>query len=317
MGARKAIRRKTGLNREAAQRLKPRLEALLQGMPAADRIGFDPVEFPRRYSQRADIEVVALLAASLAYGRADLFKPKVHALLEQMGSSPSDFLMRLSVKQAAQLLDGFVYRFNVGTDLAVLLWGMGWALRERGSLEQLFVDQLEATRGDWRLSLGGFTAALRGAAPLPALRAAMGPERGLDHLLPRKLGAGASKRLNLFLRWMVRGPDEVDFGLWTRVSPSALLIPLDTHIGRIAKHLRLTRRSDLSWKTAEEITCSLRALDPEDPVRFDFALCHYGMSGLCPAQPRWEQCERCALLESCRVGPGLVARGTHSKNINR
>jgi endonuclease III len=107
---------------------------------------------------------------------------------------------------------------------------------------------------------------------------------------------------------MVRGPDRVDFGIWKRVSTSQLIIPLDTHIARIARYLGLTRRKDSSWTTAEEITMSLRRVDPVDPVRFDFALCHHGMSGACPLNARLENCSACALLGACSRGNRVAAR---------
>jgi uncharacterized protein (TIGR02757 family) len=292
------------LSTKEVERLRPCLESFLASTDARARIAFDPVEFPHRYAEARDIEVSALLAAALAYGRADLFKPKVDGLLKRMGPSPARFVRDLDVAGARELLEGFVYRFNVGTDVAVLLLGMGRALREHGSLESLFVRGLEA-RGTWHGALDAFTTELRDV-PMEPLRAALGPERGLHHLLPSPMGTGAAKRLNLFLRWMVRGPDGVDFGIWRRVSPGSLLIPLDTHIGRISQHLGLTRRKDLSWRTAEEVTESLRALDAEDPVRYDFALCHYGMSGVCPTKPVPENCARCALLPACSVGRRTV-----------
>ena len=294
------------LSLREAERLRPCLEAFMASTDSRARIAFDPLEFPHRYQDPRDVEVSALLAAALAYGRADLFRPKVDALLRRMGASPAAFVRALDVVGARALLEGFVYRFNVGTDVAVLLLGMGRALRELGSLEALFLQGWEA-RGSWHGALETFIAALRDV-PMAPLRAALGPERGLHHLLPSPLGPGAAKRLNLFLRWMVRGPDGVDLGIWKRVRPSALLIPLDTHIGRISKHLGLTRRNDLSWRTAEEITASLRALDAEDPVRFDFALCHYGMSGVCPAAPIPDNCSRCLLLPSCSTGRKTVKK---------
>ncbi|AGC44510.1 hypothetical protein MYSTI_03196 [Myxococcus stipitatus DSM 14675] len=297
-----------GPSPQAVASLRARLDAFLAATDARARIGFDPVEFPHRYQDPRDIEVSALLAAALAYGRADLFRPKVDSLLSRMGASPAAFVRELDVQGAKALLEGFVYRFNVGTDVAVLLLGMGRALREHGALETLFLQGLTA-EGGMHAALSAFTTALR-RVPMAPLRAAMGPERGLHHLLPSPLGPGAAKRLNLFLRWMVRGPDAVDFGIWKQVSPSALVIPLDTHIGRISGHLGFTRRTDLTWRTAEEVTASLRALDAGDPVRYDFALCHYGMSGACPSTPVAENCERCALLPACRVGPGVVAAAT-------
>ncbi len=309
-------RKRKGLNLLKVDRLGAALVAFERAAPQVERIAHDPVEFPHRYDDPRDIELVGLLSAALAYGRVDLFKPKVAALLRGMGPSPSAFAQRLTVPGARALLDGFVYRFNVGTDIAVLLMGAGRVQRELGSLEALFVRELGAA-GALKGALEGFIRSIREAAPLEVLRRALGRERGLHHLLPHPLGPGAAKRLNLYLRWMVRGPDEVDFGIWTRVSPGQLLIPLDTHIGRIAGHLGLTRRKDLSWKTAEEITERLRRVDPADPVRFDFALCHHGMSGACPLKPDVRHCAPCALAGVCRVGARLLRRAAIARDHSK
>ena len=287
--------------------MRPCLDAFFAQTPWRERIEADPVEFPHRYSDPRDIEVAALLSACLAYGRADLFKPKLESLFAQMGPSPADFVRALEVQGAATLLRGFVYRFNVAADLAVLLLGMGRVLREKGSLEQLFVESLVQADDMLHGALDLFLRELR-AVPMAEIHHALGMERGLHHLLPSPLGPGAAKRLNLFLRWMVRGPDAVDFGIWTRVPKRVLMVPVDTHIARMAKNLGLTTRSDLGWKTALEITDSLRRLDPEDPVKYDFPLCHYGMSGACPATPVPENCAKCLLLPACEVGPKVVRK---------
>lgn len=285
-----------------AARLKPMLDAFADDRPWGHRVAADPIELVHRYAAPRDVEVAGLLAAALAYGRADLFKPKVDGLLRQMGASPAAFVAELTVPRAAKVLAGFVYRFNLGADLGVLLMGMGGVLRDRGSLEALLVEGL----GDGlHAALAGFTAGIRAAAPLAALKKKVGPVRGLHHLLPHPLGKGAAKRLNLYLRWMVRGPDAVDFGVWKQVPASRLIIPLDTHVHRIAKLLGFTARNDLSWRTAEEVTAALRLLDANDPVRYDFALCHYGMSGACPARPVRANCEVCTLRGACRVGRRL------------
>ena len=283
------------------------LESFRAGYPQAQRMAFDPVEIPHRYADPRDVEVSALICASLAYGRVDLFKPKLEELHRHMGASPAAFVRGLTVRDAAAWLRPFVYRFNVGTDIAALLMGIGAALRGHGSLEALFVERLEAAGGSVEKALGGFTRAIRGGAPMAELRKAMGKERGLHHLLPA-VGGGAAKRLNLYLRWMVRGPDAVDFGIWKRVSPAALVIPLDTHIHRMARHLGFTRRKTAGWKTAEEITAALRRLDPADPVKFDFALCHFGMSGACPLRPSRATCAACPLLPACGTGKRMKGR---------
>ncbi len=264
------------------------------------RIAADPLEFPRRYAGKPrDVEVAGLLATALAYGRASFFKPKIHALLEQMGASPADYVASLTVPRAKKMLSGFVYRFNVPSDLAVLLMGMGKTLKRHGSLENAFISTREAE--SLQRSLGHFTRTIREGAPLLEIEKALGPNRGLSHLLP-SAAAGAAKRLNLYLRWMVRGPDAMDLGVWKQLSPSDLVIPVDTHVGRIAQWLGLTTHKTISWAMAEDITASLRRLDPSDPVRYDFALCHYGMSGACPGVPRTVNCQACALRVECRIG---------------
>lgn len=257
----------------------------------------DPVEFPHRYRDPRDIECVALLSASLAYGRADLFKPKIASILDGLGPSPAKSMASLTVKGAARLLDGFVYRFNLPADLGVLLLGMGALLNEHGSLENTF---LAGRTDSWQQTLARFADSVRRSAPEREIKKAMGPTRGLSHLLP-SAEAGAAKRLNLYLRWMVRR-DEIDFGVWKRLSPAELMIPLDTHVMRLSKWLGLTTRSTLGWATAEEVTASLRLLDANDPVRYDFAICHYGMSGACPVKPVKANCAKCPLRSQCAIG---------------
>jgi uncharacterized protein (TIGR02757 family) len=293
-----------------AARLAPRLNRFAAQAPSPLRVGFDPVQFPRRYRRPEDVEVAGLLAASLAYGRVAGFVPKLEQLLGVMGPHPGAFLRAMDVSSARRLLSGFVYRFNVGTDLAVLLLGAGKLLRAQGSFEPTLSVPLARGLG-LHAALSLFVRALRDVELAPVV-AALGPARGLQHLLPVPLGKGAAKRLNMFLRWMVRGPDEVDLGLWRTISASALVIPLDTHIARIARRLGLTRRRELSWKTALEVTASLRRVDAADPVRFDFALCHHGMSGVCAPRARAAACAGCQLCPVCQVGTRLTRNSTRS-----
>ncbi|GMU62969.1 MAG: TIGR02757 family protein [Myxococcaceae bacterium] len=294
---------RAALSPARATALKPLLDAFVESRPWAERVRADPVEFPHRYDDPRDVEVVALISASLAYGRAELFKPKLAWLFDRLGAHPAKAVQALDVRGAKKLLEGFVYRFNLPADLGVLLMGIGRTLEARGSLESHFVASLAAA-GTWQGALAGFAGGIRAAAPQRQLVRALGPTRGLAHLLP-SAEAGAAKRLNLYLRWMVRGPDAIDFGIWKRIAPSQLLMPLDTHVMRIGRWLGLTRHSTISWRTAEELTASLRLLDPVDPVRYDFAICHYGMSGACPARPVKLNCRRCPLRGACQIGRRL------------
>ncbi len=282
--------------------LRPLLDALDASLDRRERVAADPVELPRAYRDPADQEVAALFAASLAYGRADVFKPVLRRVLAVMGPSPSRFVRKFAVAPDARAFAGALYRFNRPADFAALAAAAGEVGLRHGSLGALFgaLHRRESGRPDaLRRALAGFASELREARAAASLLRHRG-RRGLRHLLPDAAGGGASKRWNLFLRWMVRGPDDVDLGAWRMEVPrSALVVPLDTHVHRVARCLGLTRRKDASWRTAEEITAALRVLDPDDPVRFDFAICHLGMSGACPARRDPVRCAACPLHPAC------------------
>ncbi|HWV39725.1 MAG TPA: TIGR02757 family protein [Vulgatibacter sp.] len=294
------------LSAARARRLKAVLDPFLDSFDRTARIGFDPVEAPRRYADPADQEVAGLLASGLAYGRADLFRPKLFGVLGVMGDSPAAFVRGFEPARDGRLLEPFAYRFHLPSDLGALVAGMGAAIRRHGSLGAALAFQLERHDRALRPALSAFSRALREegraiAAPY------LGAPRALDHLLPDPAKGGACKRLLLYLRWMVR-EDEVDLGTWKGlIAPSLLVNPVDTHVMRIARLLGLTRRRDLSWRTAEEITAALRLLDPDDPVRYDFALCHLGMSGACPTRRRKDLCLACPLRSECVAGRRVTA----------
>jgi uncharacterized protein (TIGR02757 family) len=302
--------RPAGARRGAAQGRAARLRGLLDGLAArtdaAVRIGFDPVELPRRYADPGDAEVAGLIASCLAYGRADLFKPVVERILAAMGPSPAGFAERFALAPDPRAFDFVLYRFNRPADVRALVAAIGHVRTLHGSLGGRFTALFReegGVPGALRGALERFARELREAPPVGPLLRGRGP-RGLLHLLPDAGGSGACKRLNLYLRWMVRGPDGVDLGLWRGVPTAALVIPLDTHLHRIGGLLGLTSRRDASWRTAEEVTAGLREIDPADPVRFDFALCHLGMSGECPARPSPGRCELCGLVSACRLASG-------------
>ncbi len=292
----------SGLSRARAAALRPLLDRLDASLDRAARIAADPVELPRGYAAPEDQEIAALVAAALAYGRADVFKPVVARVLAAMAPSPAAFVRAFARSPEPGAFAGAVYRFNRPADLAALAAAAGDAAARHGTLGARFGALFREEGGGpgaLRPALARFSAELRSAPAVPGLLRRRG-RRGFLHLLPDAAGPGASKRWNLYLRWMVRGPDAVDLGAWRGlVPPSALVVPLDTHVHRVARCLGLTRRRDASWRTAAEITAALRRIDPRDPVRFDFALCHLGMSGGCPARSDPARCAACPLAPAC------------------
>ncbi|MEM1418833.1 MAG: TIGR02757 family protein [Myxococcota bacterium] len=269
-----------------ARALKTRLDALLATRDPADARAADPVQYVHRFADAADQEVVGFIAASLAFGNVVAVRASVERVLAALGPRPAEAIDAGEPALAAAL-DGFVHRVYRGPHLARALAGLAAVRRGEGSLGAHVARQTE--RHGFREGLARVADALRGA----------GAERGLRHLVPDPRAGSACKRLLLYCRWMVRPADGVDLGLWP-LSPAALVVPVDTHIHRIARNLGLTERNDASWRTAEEITAALRRLDPEDPVKYDFALCHLGVSRACPSRRDPAKCRPCVLRPVCR-----------------
>ncbi|HMK43152.1 MAG TPA: TIGR02757 family protein [Dissulfurispiraceae bacterium] len=267
-----AVSRPKAAKHAALQKL---LDSLYASCNFSSRLSSDPIEFPHRYKRSSDIEVVALIAAVLAYGKVDLFKSVTERILSPMGESPADFLQGFSRKRDAKRFAGLRYRFNTNDDIIALLDAVHQLLRRYGSLKAAFFDKFHPDDVSVEKALVGF---VRDVISIPGEPAIAPP--GFLQLFPSPVKGSACKRLNLFLRWMVRDKD-IDFGLWTEIPKSSLVVPLDLHIGRIARCFGLTSRKSDDWKTAVEITDSLSAFCPEDPLRYDFALCHMGISGGC------------------------------------
>lgn len=272
--------------------LKPALDRHYRSFDFGSRVMEDPIRFPKRYDDPADIEVAGFLAASFAYGRVDLFSPFLERLFTILGPHPAAFLGDMRIAKVRRLTSGMRYRFNSGNDILALLYIMRTALREHGSLECLFVKNHFPYEHDTGRALEGAMNAMR-AVDVSPVYGRKGHPAGLLQFFPRPSSGSACKRLNLFLRWMVRDRD-IDLGIWKKITPDRLVIPLDTHIMRIAACIGLTRRRSAGWKAAAEITESLRRLDPADPLKYDFALCHFGMSGRC-AEHRKTSCRGCEL----------------------
>lgn len=224
----------------------------------------DPLEFLYNYNKPEDIEVAGLIAASLAYGQVNQILKSVGRVLEAIGKSPSNFLKNTDSKRFFAIFGDFKHRFTTGEEIAVFLKNIGIVLRKYGSLNECF--------------LHGY---IKEQEILPALLSFLreirfGDCSSYNSLAPMPNGKCAYKRINLYLRWMVR-KDNIDLGVWSGISTAKLIIPLDIHMHRVAKNLGLTCRKQADIKTALEITESLKKLDPLDPVKYDFALTRPGI----------------------------------------
>lgn len=281
----------------------PRLRARFDDLVATfgpEDLSPDPLEVVRRYAARDDVEVVGFLGAALAFGSARGAVRSLGDLLARLGGPPAAAVRAWDFEDGARRLAGWRHRWLGPRDASAALTVLSRVLRSHGSVEAFFAAGdasagADARRADVRGALASFVErALALAPPGAPPRLAYwfsGPGRAPG-------AGGSSKRLCLFLRWMCR-KDQLDPGPWTSVDPSRLVVPLDTHVARIARYTGLLRRATSDWKAAEEVTAALRRFDAADPVRYDYALCRLGILGTCPRRRQARRCGECPLFEVC------------------
>jgi uncharacterized protein (TIGR02757 family) len=239
----------------------------------------DPIQIVRRHERLDDREIVAFLAAGLAFGRVASVMASIESVCAAIGTAPAAFVRGFDPARDAADLRAIGHRWTRGEDLVGLVWTLNRLIDTHGSLERTFALALDPGARDVESALEAFSQQARAIDLQPAY--GRRPRRpGAHYFFSRPSTGSACKRLNLFLRWMVRR-DAIDPGGWSSVPARQLVVPLDTHTIRVGKCLRLTRRASPGWKMASEITAALRAFDPDDPVRYDFALCHLSMMGAC------------------------------------
>ena len=280
------------MSKNTAQ-IKVVLEKLYERYNRRELISPDPLQFLYRYSDPADIEITAFLASALAYGRVQQIEKSLNNLLGRMGDSPSEFVINFD-KDKRQTLKDFKHRFTTGDDISDLLTLLKTAINRCGSIERYFA--LGYNPGDRNIipALSRFCNSL---LDIYAAGGSRQPTRGLKYLLVSPAGGSACKRLNLFLRWMVRD-DDVDTGLWKSIEKAKLIVPVDVHMGRLCKILGLYDRKTVSLSAAAEITESFAEIEPADPVKYDFALSRIGILENCTGRRR-KGCEFCELFGFC------------------
>jgi uncharacterized protein (TIGR02757 family) len=249
-------------------KLKAYLDNLVERFNSSDFIENDPISIPHKFCKRQDIEIAGFWTAILSWGQRITIINKANELFKLMDESPSDFIKNHSEKERVPFLK-FKHRTFQPTDTLYFLEFLQWFYRQYDSLEEAFIQNHDLNNPDISEALTGFHHLF---FSLPFV-----PERTRKHV-PVPATNSACKKLNLFLRWMVRKDSHgVDFGLWNRIKPAQLLIPLDVHVERIARQLGLLTTKQAGWKAVLELTGNLRKLDPLDPVKYDFALFGLGV----------------------------------------
>jgi uncharacterized protein (TIGR02757 family) len=276
--------------------LGARLDALVATFDLST-ITPDPLELVLRYRDPLDQEVAGLIAAAFAYGRADIIVANIGRVLDRMQPSPFAYLANFDAGRAASDFAGFSHRFHKTPELVSLFGRIANAIATYGSLGELFHRCYRDDDEDIGPSLTRFVEEILGARDAgPGTRDL---DKALHYLLTSPADGSACKRMNLFLRWMVRRTPP-DLGIWDFVDPSKLVVPLDTHVHRITTFLGLNNRKTGDWKAAREITDRLAKFDRSDPIRYDFAICRLGILDLCSRKRRKENCDVCLLRDVCR-----------------
>lgn len=255
------------------QQLKNKLEYHYKAFDKS-KISPDPLEFPHRFKYWKDIEAASLIASTLAYGNIKQIMNSLEKIFTIIGRSPYEFAIDFNFNKKTKLFKNIHHRFYSDKDLAALFHSLHLVYTNYNSLKYLFLLYYFEKEESLKNSLTLFSGHLYELA----LKSGV-DSTGLKFMFPDLHKGSACKRLNLFMRWMVR-KDELDFGIWSEIPASKLVIPVDTHVARICKMLKLTKAKNVSWNMAEEITNNLKIFDPEDPVKYDFAICHIGMRKL-------------------------------------
>ena len=241
--------------------LKDFLEAKYRTFCKPDFVETDPIQIPHQFTRKQDIEIAGLFAALFAWGQRVTIINKAKELLERMDQAPYDFVKN-ATDEDLKTLSGFVHRTFNDADLIGMVKALKTFYHSNDSLEKLFLHPDD--HSNYKNGLTHFKTFFVENGILP---------RTLRHL-PDPFKGSAAKRINMYLRWMVRN-DDVDFGIWTNLSTAKLSCPLDVHSGRVARLLGLLNRQQNDWRAVEELNQSLRQLDGFDPVKYDFAL--YGL----------------------------------------
>lgn len=259
----------------------------------------DPVKYPHRFEDVKDIEVAAVIASVFAYGNIKVIFKSLDTIFNSIGSSPFKFAKNFTQKSGERIFHRFVHRFNGKDDLITLFSVLSEIYKKNSSLEDFFLEGFNLSDKNVEAGIAGFSKRI-----IEKGKRYKTYKKSFNFLFPSPSSGSGCKRFNMFLRWMVRNNDGVDFGLWKSISKSQLVFPLDTHTGRITTLLGLSERKGASWKKALEVTENLKTVDENDPVKYDFALSRLGILKLCPNIKIDFICRECVIYPICKTKGG-------------
>lgn len=266
----------------------------------------DPVQFPHQFSEALDQEAVGLVSALLAYGKASIVISSVSRVLEKihtLSESPSDFIIRLRNQsfrdRAYRQFHDFKHRFNNGTDIVNLFYLLSISWKKFGSLQKHFEYHstndssleyaLTQVVSDWKNWI--------------QININLKKSDSINYFLTNPQDGSACKRWCMYLKWMIR-PEFPDCGTWSqykdhRFKSSDLILPIDTHVGRLSQYMGMTKQKTLNWKFANSVTLEFKKINPQDPTRYDFALSRLGILGICKKKYVKEICQKCEIFPLC------------------
>ena len=253
--------------------IKQRLDEIYRAYHRPCYLAMDPLVCVHRFGEDGQIEIAGIVASALAYGRVEQIIASVNRVFEITGPDLLQFSSITSFREKSALLADFKHRFNDGIDIALLFECVKHVLAEHGSPGGLFASAYRPVDRDIGNALDSYVRYFRSRA----LEILGFRKKTFEYLFPMPSSGSACKRMNLYLRWMVRVRDGLDFGIWKDIPTQKLVIPLDTHVARIGAALGFTGRKTADWRMALEITDSLKKIDPDDPLKYDFSMCRAGM----------------------------------------
>jgi len=257
----------------------------------------DPIHCFNGLKKPEEIELAAFISSTLAFGKIELFKPVIQKILEMGKGDLKQFVIQFNPLKDRKMFENLYYRIWTESDLLCLILALQNILIKYGSLENLFLKYNHTEDKDLERAMIVFSEEFIHFNPSKAYGINQF-SRSFKVFVPSPRTGSACKRLCLFLRWMIR-KDDIDRGIWNQLSPANLTVPLDTHIFKMAQYLKLTRLKTPGWKMAKEITQSLKELDPDDPLKFDFPLCHFSIQRRCYYEEESRSCAFCSIRKKC------------------